>query len=76
MNPKIQDLIDKGWRITSDGPSGVRLEAPKKMTMREGFTIAVGVVLIPFFGIGLLVIGAAIIDHLKRTPETLFIFRE
>lgn len=75
MNPQVSDLIEKGWRVTSDGASGTQLEAPKKMTAREVGAIVCGIVLIPFFGIGLLVIASAVIDHIRRKPETRFIFR-
>jgi hypothetical protein len=75
MNPQVQDLIEKGWRVISDGASGTQMQAPKKMTAGEVGAIVVGVVLIPFFGIGFLVIAGAIVDHIRRKPETKFIFR-
>jgi len=75
MNETKEDLMSAGWKITSDGPSGTQLEEPKRMNKREGFSILVGVILIPFFGIGLLVIGAAVIDHMMRKPSVRFFSR-
>ena len=72
---RMQELLEKGWRVTSDGPQGTQLEAPKKMKGREIFSIFCGIALIPFFGLGLLMIAAVLIDYNRRRPETLFIFR-
>ena len=75
INPQIEELLLKGWRVTSDGPTGTQLEAPKRMRAGEIVAIVAGVVLIPFFGIGLFIIGAAVIDYVRRKPETKFIFK-
>lgn len=72
---RMKELLEQGWRVTSDGPQGTQLEAPKKIKTREIFTALCGVVLIPFFGLGLLVIVAVVIDYHRRKPETKFIFR-
>ena len=75
MNETKEDLMAAGWKITSDGPSGTQLEEPKRMNKREGLSILLGVMLIPFFGIGLLVIGAAVVDHFMRKPSVRFFSR-
>ena len=72
---RMKELLEQGWRVTSDGPQGTQLEAPKKMKGREIFSISCGILLLPFFGLGLLIIAAALIDYHRRRPETKFIFR-
>lgn len=75
MNPQIEELILQGWRVTSDGPTGTQLQAPKRMKNSDLVAMFAGVVLIPFFGIGLFIIGAAVVDYVRRKPETKFIFK-
>jgi len=75
MNKTKGELIAEGWKITSDGPSGTQLEEPKRMNKREGFALIVGIFLIPAYGIGLLVILAAFVDHVTRKPNSRFFSR-
>jgi hypothetical protein len=75
LNPQIEELISNGWRVTSDGPTGTQLEAPKRIRTSELVAIFVGVVLLPFFGLGLFIIGAAVVDYVRRKPATKFIFK-
>jgi hypothetical protein len=45
------------------------------MNKREGFALIVGIFLIPAYGIGLLVILAAFVDHVTRKPNSRFFSR-
>lgn len=76
-NDQVAALVKQGWRIVSDGPSGVQLEGPKKMKgLDQGAAILGGVLLIVAWPIGLLLIACALLDYwLLTKPETRFIAR-
>ncbi len=68
-------LVRSGWKIVSDGPSGVQLEGPKKMKMQTAVALVLGVFLIFVYGIGLIVVAFALIDYAMTKPQTKFIPR-
>ncbi len=78
MNDQVAALTKAGWKIISDGQSGVQLEGPKKM---KGLDVAAAVLgaalLLVAWPIGLVLIVVAVLDYLIFTKaETKFISRE
>ena len=68
---ELQTLLDKGWRITSDGESGTQLTGPKKFRPLDFTALITGAALLPFItilGAGLII--AALLDYflLVKSP--------
>lgn len=60
----IQALTQKGWRVVSDGPTGVQMEAPKEMDIKDRVIAALGAVMILlFWPLGVLLITVALLDY-------------
>jgi hypothetical protein len=81
---QVEDLVSQQWVVVSDGPSGVQLQAPKKMKTHDIVGLGIGLVSLGvglktiygyFLGIGL--IGAVLIDYFLFTKaETKFLPRQ
>lgn len=76
VNDEVQHLVSKGWRIVSDGPSGVQLEGPKPASNQTAIGIGLGVLfLFLFWPIGVLFLAAALINHITSKKPSKFIPR-
>jgi hypothetical protein len=65
-----------GWRVVSDGPSGVQIEGPKVMATKDKWCLWIGI-LTSWLGVGLLLILVALVDYyaLTKAPQK-FLRRE
>lgn len=72
---ELNQLLGSGWKIVSDGPSGVQLEGPKKMRTLDQLCFAGGVVLCFLIApLGILLVLVAIVDYAAFTkPPRQFI---
>ncbi len=71
---KYKELTGRGWKIVSNGPDGIELEAPRRFKIIDYILLGVGVLALAFYGAGLLFIGAALFDYFvlsKRERVTL-----
>jgi hypothetical protein len=76
FNDEVKAHVSKGWKVISDGPSGVQLEGPKKMRGLDKLCLAVGVLTFWIYGIGLFFIAVAMLDYWFMTkPEAKFLAR-
>lgn len=70
----LQDWLDDGWKVTSDGPNGMQLER-KTMKGLDKACLVLGVLTL-IWGIGVFFIIIALIDYFALTkPEVKFIAR-
>lgn len=69
----LQDHVEAGWKILSDGPSGVQLEGPKQMRLQTKVAIIIGIPLVFVYGLGLIIILLAMLDHAMAKPPTVFL---
>ena len=70
MKTEMIELLNAGWKITHEGPSGTQLEAPKKMRLLDKVCLVAGI-LTAFWGIGILLMLIAVLDYAFFTkPET------
>ena len=74
----LREKLKAGWTVKSDGPSGVQLEAPKKMKSLDKGAAVLGAALVVFVPpLGGLLIVAAVVDYAFLTkPETMFVARK
>ena len=73
---QYDDLTAKGWVVTSNGPDGMELRAPKKWKLVDKILIGVGVVALALYGLGILIIGFALVHHyLFNDPPTAYLER-
>ena len=71
----VQEHTDAGWKVISDGPSGVQLEGTKQMKGLDKACLVLGIITV-FWGIGFLFILLALLDYwLMTKSETRFIAR-
>lgn len=66
---------EDGWTVISEGESGATLQAPKKMRLQTKIGFVIGFLLVFFYGIGVIILLAAWIDHAMHKPKTRFIQR-
>lgn len=72
----VESLVNEGWKIVSDGPSGTQLEGPKKMKGLDKVCFVFGVLTFWVYGIGFFFMLIAGIDYWFLTKaETKFIAR-
>ncbi len=72
----VQSLVQSGWKVVSDGPTGIQLEGPKKMRGLDKLCLAIGILTFWLYGLGLIFIFLALVDYAFLTkPETKFIPR-
>lgn len=71
----LKEALGKGWIMISEGPSGAQLELPKRMKGQTKGAIIVGILLVFLYGIGVIIIAAALIDYAMQKKETQFISR-
>jgi hypothetical protein len=73
---QLKGALAEGWIMLSEGPSGAQLELPKKMKTQTKVALVVGFLLVfLFWWLGLIVIGAALIDYAMQKKQTKFISR-
>lgn len=72
---KLKDYLQRGYKVLSDGPSGIQLEGPKVMRTQTKVAMLIGAVLVLAYGIGLIVILFALIDHAMAKPPAVFLSR-
>jgi hypothetical protein len=71
----VKLLVSKGWRVVSDGPTGVQMEKPKRprMSARILFVAGAVVFLVVNWMVGAVILVAAIVDYAVLTkPESRF----
>lgn len=71
----LRRLIADKWEVVSEGPSGDQLRGVKKMTSTGKGAMLVGTVLVFAYGIGIIVIAFALIDHAMQKAPTHFLQR-
>lgn len=66
----LKKLTDAGWVVISEGPSGAQLKGPKVMTGQNKVCLILGLVLLIFWGIGLLLLLLVFLQHvlLQKQP--------
>lgn len=69
----LKHLVNDGWEVVSEGPSGAQLKKPKKMKTQTKVAMLVGAVLVFAWGIGVLVILFALIDYAMQKDESYFL---
>ncbi|MBS0664665.1 MAG: hypothetical protein JSR48_15465 [Verrucomicrobia bacterium] len=60
---KYKELTSRGWRVVSNGPDGMELQAPRRFKIIDYILLVIGVASLVFYGVGLLFIGAALFDY-------------
>ena len=63
VESQVADAVKAGWKIVSDGPSGVQLVGPKKMQSLDKICLAVGLLTFWIYGIGLFFMALAALDY-------------
>ena len=66
-------LVDAGWQVTSEGPSGAQLAKPKEMKLQTKVALVIGAVLVMAWGLGLIIMFFALIDYWMTKPATHFL---
>jgi len=73
---RLNAYLNAGWRVTSDGPTGVQLEFEKQMSSGGRTLMTLGVIGLLFFGLGLILILFAALDYwICCKPTTFFLSR-
>jgi hypothetical protein len=73
---QLKGALAEGWIMLSEGPSGAQLELPKKMKTQTKVALVVGFFLLfLFWGLGAIVMIAALIDYAMQKKQTKFISR-
>jgi hypothetical protein len=73
---ELDQLIKEGWKIVSDGPSGVQLSGPKKMHGADQLCLVFGILTFWIYGLGFIFIVIAMLDYWFMTkPEMKFLRR-
>lgn len=63
VEAQVAEAVNAGWRIVSDGPSGVQLVGPKKMQALDKICLVVGLLTFWIYGIGLFFMALAALDY-------------
>ncbi len=66
----LRQLTSQGWTVVSEGSSGAQLAGPKKMRKLDKGAIIVGIPLVLLYGLGLFLIGIALLDYVFLTPRS------
>ena len=74
----IRGLSAAGWRVLSDGPTGVQMEAPKKMRTGDKVVMSLAIFLLFVWApIGVLILLVGVNNYAFFTkPETKFFPRQ
>ena len=76
FNQQVQELLGSGWKITSDGPTGIQFSGPKNMRGLDKACLVFGILTFWIYGIGLFFIFIALLDYwLMTKPEEKFLQR-
>lgn len=76
VDEQVAAAVKEGYQIASDGPTGIQLVKPKKMTLGDKLCLIFGVLTCWIFGIGLFFILIAALDYWFFTKaKTKFIAR-
>jgi hypothetical protein len=75
FDEQLRAYLRDGYEVVSDGPSGVQLRGPKKMRRQTKVAMILGAVLTLAYGIGLVLLLFAMIDHAMAKPPTVFLPR-
>ncbi len=65
----IQNYLNKGYTVTSEGETTITLTKKKTVSIFEALLIIVGLFTLPFFGLGLLLWILALLNYIFRTDE-------
>ena len=71
----LKAALAEGWIMISEGPSGAQLELPKKMKTQTKVALVLGFFLLFLWGLGVIVMIAALIDYAMQKKQTKFISR-
>lgn len=75
FSTRLNEYLSDGYKVLSDGPSGIQLEGPKVMRTQTKVAMLIGAVLVLAYGIGLIIILFALIDHAMAKPPVVFLPR-
>lgn len=75
FDEQLHAHLDKGFKVISDGPTGIQLEGPKKMTGLVQGALIIGGLLTFVYGIGLIIVVFALIDYAMAKKPTVFLHR-
>jgi hypothetical protein len=76
LENQVRNYVLNGWRVISDGPTGVQLEGPKVMSSQDNICLILGFAGLLLFGLGIILIVFAVLDHCFFTkPPTVFLPR-
>jgi hypothetical protein len=71
----LESLLNNGWTVVSEGPSGAQLIGEKKMKTQTKVALVIGVVLVLAAGLGLIIMALALIDYWMTKAPTHFVSR-
>lgn len=66
---RLAQEINDGWIVVSEGPSGAQLKKPKEMRSADQIMMIIGFVGLFLYGLGTILIIAALLDYLFFTDE-------
>jgi hypothetical protein len=72
---QLKGALAEGWIMLSEGPSGAQLELPKRMKTQTKVALVVGFFLLFLWGLGAIVMIAALIDYAMQKKQTKFVSR-
>ena len=76
FDQQLDRLLASGWKVKTDGPTGVQLIGPKKMRLLDKLALGFGVLTFWFYGLGIFFIVIALIDYAAFTkPAEQFLRR-
>jgi hypothetical protein len=72
---ELKAAVSDGWIMLSEGPSGAQMELPKTMRTQTKVGLVAGFLLLFVYGVGVIVLIAAVIDYAIQKKNTRFISR-
>jgi hypothetical protein len=72
----LQQALQQGWIVVSDGPSGAQLSKKKTMRGADKVCLVLGIFGLLLYGLGIILIAIAVLDYAFFTKEqTAFLSR-
>lgn len=75
FDQRLAHMLQSGWTVKSDGPSGVQLEGEKQMRTLDKICLGLGLLTVIFYGLGLIFIAVAMIDYWALTPKQTYFLK-
>lgn len=66
----LAGMISAGWVVTAEGPSGAQMSGGKQMRMSDKICLAIGILGLVAYGLGLILILIAVLDYAFFTKPT------